>query len=207
MIHANLGPMMYEPNVFTLNLEQLLSGAPLDTAIGVLQVTIHGARSLKGVKLGGGSPDPFVSLSLNQRAELARTKYKHNTYNPTWGETKFLLVNNLTDALVLTVWDYNDHRKNTELGAVMFELDALRQDATREGLEGPVLKDGKEKGTLRYDVSFYPVLKPAAVGADGVEEPLPETSESKSAQTTRLVFVRHDQTDLLASGQTSASSG
>lgn len=71
---------MYDPNVFTLNLEQLLSGAPLDTAIGVLQVTVVSARGIKGVKIGGGSPDPFVTLSINSRAELARTKYKHNTY-------------------------------------------------------------------------------------------------------------------------------
>lgn len=80
MVHATLGPMMYDPNVFTLNLEQLLSGAPLDTAIGVLQVTVQSARGLKGTKIGGGTPDPYVSLSLNNRGELARTKYKHNTY-------------------------------------------------------------------------------------------------------------------------------
>ena len=28
-IHANLGPMMYDPNSFVLDLEQLLSGVPL----------------------------------------------------------------------------------------------------------------------------------------------------------------------------------
>jgi Ca2+-dependent lipid-binding protein len=71
--------MMYWPNVFTLNLEQLLSGAPLDAAIGVLQVTIQSARGIKGSKVGGGSPDPFVTLSINNRVELARTKYRHNT--------------------------------------------------------------------------------------------------------------------------------
>lgn len=80
MVHSTLGPMMYDPNVFTLDLEQLLSGEPLDTAIGVLQVTIQSARGLKGTKIGGGTPDPFVSLSINNRAELARTKYKHDTY-------------------------------------------------------------------------------------------------------------------------------
>jgi len=74
-----MGPMMYDPNVFTLNLEQMLSGTPLDAAIGVLQVTLHTARGLKGVKIGGGSPDPYVSVSINDRAELARTKYKSNT--------------------------------------------------------------------------------------------------------------------------------
>lgn len=71
---------MYDPNVFTLNLEQMLSGAPLDAAIGVLQVTVQSARGIKGTKIGGGTPDPYVGLSINNREELARTKYKSNTY-------------------------------------------------------------------------------------------------------------------------------
>lgn len=79
MVHSILGPMMYDPNFFTLNIEQMLSGEPLDAAIGVLQVTVQGARGLRGAKIGGGTPDPYVSLSINQRAELAHTKYKHNT--------------------------------------------------------------------------------------------------------------------------------
>ena len=71
--------MMYDPHVFTLNLEQILSGAPLDTAIGVLQVIVRSAREIKGSKIGGGTPDPYVSLTLNDRAELARTNQKLNT--------------------------------------------------------------------------------------------------------------------------------
>jgi Ca2+-dependent lipid-binding protein len=79
LTHATLGPMMYDPNVFTLNLEQLLSGTPLDAAIGVVQITLHSARGIKGAKIGGGNPDPFVSISINNRAELAKTTYKPNT--------------------------------------------------------------------------------------------------------------------------------
>ena len=79
MVHSTLGPMMYEPNFFTLNLEQILSGVPLDTAIGVIEVIIRSARDIKGSKIGGGTPDPYVSLTFNDRAELARTKYKNNT--------------------------------------------------------------------------------------------------------------------------------
>lgn len=82
MTHGTLGPMMYDPNVFTLNLEQLLSGTPLDTAIGVLQITVQSARGIKGSKIGGGTPDPYVGISINQREELARTKYKADTYVP-----------------------------------------------------------------------------------------------------------------------------
>lgn len=80
MVHSILGPMMYDPNVFTLNLEQMLSGEPLDSAIGVLQVTVRSARDLKASKMGGMTPDPFVSMSINKRAELAKTKYRHSTY-------------------------------------------------------------------------------------------------------------------------------
>ncbi|OSD05892.1 tricalbin [Trametes coccinea BRFM310] len=172
-VHSVLGPMMYDPNVFTLNLEQMLSGEPIDTAIGVLQVTIQGARDLKGSKLGGGRPDPFVSLSINERVELARTKFKHNTVNPSWMETKFLLVNSLTENLILRVWDYNDHRANTDLGFATFDLTVLEQDATQENIEAPILKDGKERGKVRFDVNFYPVLKPE-VDAGG-KETLPDT--------------------------------
>jgi Ca2+-dependent lipid-binding protein len=160
MTHATLGPMMYDPNIFSLNLEHMLSGKPLDAAIGVLQVTIQSARGIKGTKIGGGVPDPFVSLSISDRAELARTKYKTNTYNPTWVETKFILVNSLRDSLVLSVWDYNEHRKNNLLSSTSFELAGLAEDSTRENIVSPLLSDGKERGELKYDISFYPVIEP-----------------------------------------------
>jgi Ca2+-dependent lipid-binding protein len=78
-IHSILGPMMYEPNVFTLNLEQLLSGAPIDAAIGVIKVTVHSARSIGANKIGGGTPDPYVTLSINNHTPLAETKWKQST--------------------------------------------------------------------------------------------------------------------------------
>lgn len=52
----------------------------LDTATGVLQVQIHSARGIKGAKLGGGTPDPYVSLNIENRKELARTRFKASTY-------------------------------------------------------------------------------------------------------------------------------
>ncbi|KAF8525146.1 tricalbin [Hysterangium stoloniferum] len=174
MTHGTLGPMMYDPNVFTLNLEQLLSGAPIDAAIGVLQITLHHARGLKVTKIGGGSPDPYVSLSINHRAEVARTAWRESTSSPTWHETKFLLINSLNDVLTLTLMDYNEHRKDSDLGFATFELSKLKDDATLEGITSPIVKDGKDRGELRFDVSFYPVLVPTKV--DGKDEPVPETS-------------------------------
>ncbi len=95
-------------------------------------------------------------------------------------ETKFLLVNSLAESLVLSVFDYNDHRKNSELGFATFDMAKLREDATWEGVEQSVLKDGKEKGLLRFDISFFPVLKPDLTGT----EPLPDSSECVHQQST-----------------------
>ena len=96
-------------------------------------------------------------------------------HNPTWNESKFLLVNSLTDNLVLTVMDNNELLKDTEIGSSVFELAKLKEDATQEDLSLPILKDGKQRGELRFDVFYFPVLKPRA-NESGVEE-LPESSE------------------------------
>lgn len=69
---------MYDPNSFIINLAQLLSSEPIDTAIGVVEVTIYNARNLKGVKLGGGTPDPYVRIDLGNQTGLAQTKIKHS---------------------------------------------------------------------------------------------------------------------------------
>jgi Ca2+-dependent lipid-binding protein len=96
-----------------------------------------------------------------------------DSYNPTWMETKFLLVNSLTESLVLSLYDWNDVRSNTLLGAATFDLAALQEDASQEGITKLVLKDGKERGEMKFDINFYPVLTPKSENG-GTE--LPETS-------------------------------
>lgn len=173
-VHANLGPMMYDPNVFTIDLESLLSGTPLDSAIGVLKVTVESARGLKAVKLGGGNPDPYVSLGLAAKPAVARTKTIANTQNPTWSESQFLLINTLTDTLSLSLYDYNDHRADNLLGVLTHELTSLAEDAAQEGIVGKVLSGGKDRGELRYSLSYYPVVTRKML-PDGTLEVLPET--------------------------------
>ncbi|KAG8983790.1 hypothetical protein FRB95_008982 [Tulasnella sp. JGI-2019a] len=175
-VHSILGPMMYDPQYFTLNLEQLLSGTPLDTAIGVVQIRIVAAKNLRGAKVGGGTPDPYISMAISNRAELARTGHKPSTTNPHWGSTHYIIVTsmNMTESLSLTAFDHNDHRKDTELGATIFDLHTLTENATQERVIKDILKDGKERGQLEFDISFFPVIHPAVI--DGVPEPIPESN-------------------------------
>ena len=71
--------------------------------------------------------------------------------------------------------DFNEFLKDTEVGSTVFDLAKLKEDATQEDLSLPILKDGKQRGELRFDVFYFPVLKPR-VDESGVEE-LPESSE------------------------------
>ncbi|GAA5871970.1 hypothetical protein JCM16303_000930 [Sporobolomyces ruberrimus] len=174
-VHSILGPMMYDPNSFTLNLEQLLSGAPLDTAIGVLAITVHNGRGIKSTKLGAGNPDPYVSFAINGRAELARTSTCHSTAAPRWkNETKYILLNNLNESLTMTVFDENLNRSDSNCGVASFDLKTLEEDAEQTDVSGEIQLEGKSRGRIRFDAVFSPVLTPKKL-ADGTVEPVPET--------------------------------
>ena len=54
--------------------------------------------------------------------------------------------------LCMTAMDYNEHRKDSDLGSATFELATLQDDATKEGVTAPINKDGKHRGELRFDV-------------------------------------------------------
>ncbi len=71
--------------------------------------------------------------------------------------------------------DFNDHRADSLLGTVTHELAGLATDAEQEGLMGKILSGGKDRGELRYSLSYYPVLTPTK-NPDGTVVPPPESS-------------------------------
>jgi Ca2+-dependent lipid-binding protein len=72
--------------------------------------------------------------------------------------------------------DFNDHRSDSILGSASFGLEVLESDATQEDILRPILKDGHDRGQLRFDVNFYPVITPSKT-SEGTVQKLPETSE------------------------------
>ncbi|EED19084.1 membrane bound C2 domain protein (vp115), putative [Talaromyces stipitatus ATCC 10500] len=172
-IHGNLGPMMYEPNVFPIEIAKMLAGNPVDQAIGVLAVTLHGAANLKGSGRIGNTVDPYCSISINNRNELARTKTIRDTTEPRWNETHYIIITSFTDSLTVGVFDYNDVRKDQELGIATFPLDKLESESEHEGLALDISYSGRSRGVLRADVRFFPVLEGRRL-EDGTEEPAPE---------------------------------
>ncbi|KAL8858843.1 MAG: hypothetical protein Q9178_004647 [Gyalolechia marmorata] len=174
-IHANLQPMMYEPNVFPIEIAKMLAGNPVDQAIGVLAVTIHGAQGLKNPDKLAGTPDPYAVVSLNGRDVLGKTKTVKENANPRWGDTLYIVITSLKDSLTLQLFDWNEYRKDKELGTATFPLEQLEEITEHENLQLEVMANGKPRGVVQADVRFFPVLEPLKL-EDGTEEPAPESN-------------------------------
>jgi Ca2+-dependent lipid-binding protein len=174
-IHNNLQPMMYDPNVFPIEIAKMLAGNPVDQAIGVVAVTLHGAQQLKNPDAFSGTPDPYAVVSLNNRKELGRTKTVRDTDSPRWNETIYVIITSFTDALTITPYDWNEFRKDKELGTASFGLDKLEQEPMHEGIYLEVTASGRHRGAVQADIRFFPVLEGRKLES-GETEPPPEVN-------------------------------
>ncbi|KAI0970202.1 C2 domain-containing protein [Xylaria arbuscula] len=174
-IHGNLAPMMYAPNVFPIEVAKLLAGSPVDQAIGVVAVTLHGAHGLKNPDKFSGNTDPYAVLTLNKRSPLARTKTIRDTSDPRWNETHYVIVTSFNDSLDIMLYDYNDIRKDKELGVASFLLERMEEIGVHENERLEVIANGKARGVVNADIRFFPVLEETKL-PDGKVEPPPETN-------------------------------
>ncbi|KAL6804708.1 C2 domain-containing protein [Trichoderma sp. SZMC 28013] len=175
-IHGNLAPMMYAPHVFPIEVAKMLAGSPVDQAIGVLVVTLHGAHNLKNTDNFAGTVDPFAVLTLNRRQELARTKTIDDNPNPRWNETHYIIVTSFNDTLDIQVFDKNGFRKSKELGVASFPLERIEELHVYENERLEVLAAGKNRGVVSCDLRFFPVLE-GLKGEDGKVEPPPVSNQ------------------------------
>ncbi|KAJ3560958.1 hypothetical protein NPX13_g9123 [Xylaria arbuscula] len=174
-IHGNLAPMMYAPNVFPIEVAKLLAGSPVDQAIGVVAVTLHGAQGLKNPDKFSGNTDPYAVLTLNKRSPLARTKTIRDTSDPRWNETHYVIITSFNDSLDIMLYDYNDIRKDKELGVGSFPLERLEELEAYEHERLEVIANGKARGVLNVDIQFFPVLE-GTTSEDGTVEPPPDSN-------------------------------
>ena len=175
MIHSNLKPIMYDPNVFPIEIAKMLAGNPVDQAIGVMAITLHGAEGLKNPDKLSGDPDPYTIVSFNNRDALGKTKIVKENPNPRWNETVYVIVNSLTDTLTLQVFDYNEFRKDKDLGTASFALDKLEAVSEHENIHLEVMASGKHRGNIQADIRFFPVLEGLKLES-GETQPPPESN-------------------------------
>ena len=175
-IHGNLSPIMYQPNVFPIEVAKMLAGNPVDQAIGVVSITIYGAQGLKNPDNFSGSPDPYITASLDARAPLGKTKTVQSTSNPRFNETIYVIVTSLTETLTLQVFDYNEFRKDKDLGTASFPLERCQAVTDHENLQLEVIAAGnKHRGVIQADIRFFPVLEGLKLD-NGTAQPPPESN-------------------------------
>lgn len=174
-IHGNLAPIMYEPNVFPIEIAKMLAGNPVDQAIGVLQISLHGGQGLKNPDKFPGIPDPYATVSISGREVLGKTKTVHENGNPKWNETINIIITSFADTLTMQVYDYNEFRKDKELGVASFALEQLENDNLHENLQLEVMSSGRARGIIHGDIRFFPILEGEKM-ADGSVGPVPESN-------------------------------
>lgn len=174
-IHANLGPILYDPNVFPIEIAKMLAGNAVDQAIGVIQVTIIKAEGLKNPDKFPGIPDPYVILSTNAREVMGKTKTVKQNATPQWHETFNVVIASFRDHLTFQVHDWNEFRKDRELGTATFPLEKLIEDNIHENLTLEVMDNGRACGIIQASVRFFPVLEGDKM-ADGKIGPPPESN-------------------------------
>ncbi|KAL0082033.1 C2 domain-containing protein [Phycomyces blakesleeanus] len=190
-VHATLGPMMYAPNAYLLDVAGMMAGGvDLDSANGVLGLTLYSAINLKGSDMFG-SLDPYVTFHIGNtiNTEVGRSSAHEDTSNPKWDETHFLLLNTLTEPLFLQVMDRNVGRKDTIVGVATFDLKQLEADSQAEGLSLVVTRGGKPVGEIKCDLRHFPISLPEKL-EDGTVTP---PAESNSGV---LRFMLHECKEL-----------
>ncbi|KAI9485092.1 C2 domain-containing protein [Zychaea mexicana] len=162
-VHATLGPMMYAPNVYTVDVAGMMAGTTdLTAANGVLAITVYSATNLKAADLFG-SLDPYITFHIGNahNAEMGRTSAFEDTNNPKWDETHFVLLNNTNETVYLQVMDRNSGRKDSAVGVASFDLKELaNNDNAVSGLNLSVQRSGKPVGEVKCDMQYFPVSKP-----------------------------------------------
>lgn len=174
-IHGNLEPIMYDPHVFPIEIAKIMAGSAVETAIGVVQITLHGGQGLKNADKFSGNPDPYALVSINGRDTVGKTKTIHETGNPRWNETINVIVTSLKDSLTVSVHDYNEYRKDKQLGVATFALERLEAETVHENMHIEVMEGGKARGIIQADVRFFPVIEGEKL-PDGTASAVPESN-------------------------------
>ncbi|KAJ1722955.1 Tricalbin-2 [Coemansia erecta] len=182
MIHATIGPMFYAPNHFTVDVEQIISGAVanIPSAKGVLIIHMNSARGLPKMDTFGKA-DPYVRVSTVKHPEVFdRTRMIEKTLTPSWDETLKILIYSKTDTIQMDVFDWNNVGKDDKIGFVSYPMQKLLEQSETEGLTLPIMMGETERGQLSFDMAYYPVSTrntvAANVGPDG--NPLDPSAEA-----------------------------
>lgn len=172
LIKKYVGPMLFAPLSFELNVQQLMEGYSLNSSIGVLAIRCKRASGVKGFGGVGSTIDPYLTFGFLTDI-LAQSSIQYNTSNPSWDETYYITVNSLSEPLQITLIDHNDVRKDRPVGSIQFDLEGLREQNILTNVNEPFMRNNIPVGDLSFDLHFMGVIN-SVRHADGAVTPPPD---------------------------------
>lgn len=170
IVNANLGPMLYAPNAFQVNIEQLMQNVGILTGVGVLSVEVISADNL--VLSSDGRVDPYVVLKDRRLNTIGHTDIKSNAANPVWNEFLNTIVYNTNDNFLLEVFDFNDNLEDRSIGQVTLRIEDLLGVKERNVT---IMNGGRPSGNLKFVGHYSEVHMPST----------DDTSEGSSYRDTK----------------------
>lgn len=160
LIKKYAGPIVFSPLSFQLNLEQMLAGNGVNGALGIMQIDVKDAHDLLGADTFNNTIDPYFTFGFSGKV-VAKTKYVPDTCNPTFNETIRIILSSSADPLAIYLYDENeaDGRKDKFMGGALYDLDELMSKGSIKNVELPILRNNKEAGKVRFDISLMKSLQ------------------------------------------------
>lgn len=171
MVKKYAGPMLFTPISFQLNVQQLMAGHSLNSAIGVMGVTVKSAKGLKSFANIGGTLDPYLTMGFNKEI-LAQTPAKSSTRSPVWNQTFYFPICSLSEPLEINVFDKNKTIADTMFGGIQLDLYLMR-DNKKQDFTSSFIRNNKVVGELLYSLQFMPTIE-AQRQPDGAVIPPPD---------------------------------
>ncbi|PVV02756.1 hypothetical protein BB560_002780 [Smittium megazygosporum] len=163
IVHSSLGPMLYAPNYFTLDIDSLLNGTvpKIDGACGIAIINLLSAKNLPKADTFGKS-DPYVLFSVPGKPDhVLKSTRKEGTLNPVWNETLILFIFSEEDDINFDIYDWNQVGKDDFLGSAKMSMKELLDNEGQVESTLPLKNKAKNAGDLSVKVSYYPVAKSA----------------------------------------------
>lgn len=195
MLKKYLGPMLFCPLSFQLNLEQLLAGNGVNGALGVLELRVKDAKNLQGADTFNNTIDPYFTFGFSGSV-LAKTKIVNDTINPVYNETIRIILNSSADPLAIMLYDENisDGRKDKFMGAALYDLEDLMSKGFIENISLPVLRNNYPAGCFNFDIKLMRSLQGSKL-PDGSYSPPPDfnTGVAKITLTGARSYTKDEE--------------
>lgn len=75
-----------------------------------------------------------------------------------WMETLYVVVHSQDISLELNLYGHHEHRSDTLIGTKLYPIADIINHEELTSVSSRVVKGGKDKAELLFDLTFYPVL-------------------------------------------------